>query len=161
MTWRSPKTVKSLFVGALLATAAVSPASAHCYGCNDALTAALIFGNVLGALSAPAPQPYVVVMPSPIYVPQPQPTYAEPRATWYCSWSGRSFPDAQTCPVAWSYIENTDEAHRCASQPGLCAAEVSQTSGYVSPPASQRIWWCRTSGRWFPDAQTCPVAWSR
>ena len=32
---------------------------------------------------------------------------------------------------------------------------------YVSPPPSQRIWWCRTSQRWYPDVGSCAVGWTR
>jgi hypothetical protein len=31
---------------------------------------------------------------------------------------------------------------------------------YVSPPPEQRIWWCRTSQRWYPEVQACSVNWS-
>jgi len=30
---------------------------------------------------------------------------------------------------------------------------------YVSPPPAQRIWWCRTSQRWYPDVLDCAVPW--
>ena len=32
---------------------------------------------------------------------------------------------------------------------------------YVSPPTSQRIWWCRTSQRWYPDVGSCADGWTR
>jgi hypothetical protein len=32
---------------------------------------------------------------------------------------------------------------------------------YVSPPPSQRIWWCRTSQRWYPDVGSCAAGWTR
>jgi hypothetical protein len=32
---------------------------------------------------------------------------------------------------------------------------------YVSPPSSQRIWWCRTSQRWYPDVGSCADGWTR
>ncbi len=36
-----------------------------------------------------------------------------------------------------------------------------QETRYVSPPVSQRVYWCRTSQRWWPDVQTCSVKWSQ
>ena len=43
------------------------------------------------------------------------------------------------------------------SQPAYAVPEPT----YVSPPPSQRRWWCPTSHRWYPDVFACAVPWSR
>ena len=92
-----------------LACAAIPATAGHYGGDGGTNWGAVVGAGILGAATAPAPQPQIIVV-----VPPPsQPAYAVPEPT------------------------------------------------YVSPPPSQRHWWCPTSHRWYPDVFACAVPWSR
>src|SRR5258708_1859825 len=143
----TPIKIKVLAAVLLLAT----PISASAGGATKgpgwgAVAGAGILGGIIGAASAPQPQPQqpviVIIQPAAPAPPAPAPPAVAPQPdrVWWCASSRQWFPAIQTCRSGWVH-----------------------PTPVSSPPPTQTFephyWWCLASRQWYPDVQTCSGPW--